>query len=230
MNTGFLGGRTLAMLFLGLVLVVLAYAKPAVAQTTSTVGVMDMDKVYDQYKAYATARQRWEAFQKGREDSFDAMQQGLGLSPTDFAEYKGLAGGVVKQNPDRIAALKALATANLTEHDALKDKQPRTTAEDVRFKLLDGYVTDVNAQLDVLSDKLNTELQTEYDRVSAKLHALVDDGIKKTAEGKKLGIVINRTVAVSQSTETVVLWGGVDITADVIKYLNDTFKDTMLDK
>jgi len=209
---------------------VVAHSAPA--SPSSTIGVVDLDAVAKQYKGYQLAMARMETFAREREAVFTTLRTGVGLTEADFREYRGLAGSAVKVNPTRIKELEELASKNQAEYQALSEKAEKgtpTDAEKSRLSELEKQIEIVSAIINEDGGKLTKEIQGEYGRYTNALTELVDKAIAKVSENRKLALVVSRDVRTQSGTEKFVLWGGVDITEEISKYLNDTFKDGLLD-
>jgi Skp family chaperone for outer membrane proteins len=201
------------------------------AAPASAIGVIDLEQVAQGYKGYRVASERITAFEKVREQAFTTLQAGVGLNEKDFAEYRDLTKGGLVVNPKRVDELKELAKKNNAELTALKAKEAEklTADEQKRLDELKKNAEDGNKVLNEAYTSLMGEVQGEYQRYTSKLTELVDKGIGKVAEGKKLGIVVSKDVRVQQGTEKFVLWGGTDITNDVVDALNKAFNEKLLD-
>ncbi len=206
-------------------------ASAAPAAPTSPIGVIDLEQVAQGYSGYKAASTRINAFEKVREDAVSTLQKGVGLNEKDFAEYRDLTKGGVVVNSKRVDELVALAKKNSDELAALKakDKDKLTDEEKKRFDELTKVDADDNKLVNDTYNSLFGEVQAEYQHYTAKLTVLVDKGIAKVAEAKKLSIVVSKDVRVQQGTEKFVLWGGTDITNDVVEALNKAFTEKMLD-
>ncbi len=223
----------LGMLVVLLVLapMVLVHAAPApAAAPVSGIGVVDLDAIAKGYVGSQKANDALSEFRKARKDVFDTMQKAQGLTPELFEEYKRLAGSPVKVNPERIRELEGLAKKNLDEYKALTDKgEGKLTAEEkTRFTALDTQLKETTATLNEMGDKLSNEVQDELARYSKVLYDLVDKAIASVAKEKKLSIVLNSSIQSQEGMERFVLWGGTDISNDVVAQLNNTFKPEML--
>lgn len=95
----------------------------------------------------------------------------------------------------------------LNKSKELETAREKKATEAELKKMLEQFQKDLNAreqQALALEDKKRKEL----DDLSAKFRVKVDDAIKSVAQDKKLDVVV---------TKEAVLFGGIDITDDVIK-------------
>lgn len=225
-------GRLVALLALALLPLTGLFAATAAAPAPQ-IGVVDLDATAKSFVGYKSAMTRMEAFAKERDESFTTLKSGVGLNQKDYAEYLDLAAHTVKINSARIKELEDLAKKTRDEFQALKDKDDKketlTADERARFEQLDKDIKVVSASLNEQGDKLYKEVQDEYNRYSKILTDLVDKTIGTVAAAQKVSIVLSKNVQGKDTVEKLVLWGGTDITNDVVKALNDNFKESMLD-
>ena len=67
-------------------------------------------------------------------------------------------------------------------------------------------------------------VQDAYTHYSSVLNGMVDKAIASVAATKKVAMVLSKNVQTKDSEEKLVLWGGADITDDVLKSLKDNYK------
>ena len=208
-----------------------AATAPAPAAPPS-VGVVDLDQVEKDYKGYQAAKDHLQAFSDEREKSFTTLQAGLGLSKDDFDDYQSRVSGSVKTDPDRIKTLTELAKKNSDTYQALtaKDKDKLTADEKTQLETLDKNIKTVTAIIHDQGQKLSQQIQDEYSRYSKTLNKLVNDGIGDVAKKQKLAVVLSKSVQTRDGEAILVLWGGTDVTTDVLKLLNDNFKPALLEE
>jgi len=207
-----------------------AAAAPATG-AVGTIGVVDQDKIEQSYKGFANAKDHLQAFSEERQKTFQTLQAGLGLSKDDFDDYQLRSSGTVKNDPDRIKALTDLAKKNSDAYEALKakDKDKLTDAEKKQLDAMETNMKTVQGIIQGQGEKFSQQIQDEVARYSKTLNKLVNDSIGDVAKKQKLSIVLSKTLVTREGEATFVLWGGSDITSDVIKQLNDNFKPAMLD-
>lgn len=253
-------GRIVAPVVLALGLALIAPMMAMAAPTPSIIGVIDMAKIRTDFKGWKAAQTRMDTVSREKQSVYDDLEKGKGLTPEQFKEYVGLAGDVVKINPIRIKELQDLSKKNADELAELSAKidemaglkarvddktRPLTDAEKARLAVLtneitadktmrmeklDGDAKQVTQLINAEGTKLYQQLQDEGERLSKALDEIVEKGIGKVAEAKKLAVVLAKDIPVGENaTERLVRWGGTDITEEVIKGLNDSFKDSMLD-
>ena len=240
MTQVFRGGRfsaVILLVLLGACAALAAPAKPAEQPAPlSTVGVISLDNVTKDYKGWQKAQELLGTFYQDNQGILDELEaKGLGLNKEEFEEYQRLAGSKVKVNPARIEELEKKAKTVRDEYDALRAKQTPTDAEKARLTELNKLF---NTAIAILNEKRDVYDRQYNERASAYTRALLaelDKALAGVAADKKLSIVVSRDIQVPDAasqrirTERFVIWGGTDITADVVKVLNDAFKDTILE-
>lgn len=222
-------GSLLALLCMLLMVGTAAGHAAAAAPAPSGIGVVDLEAVSKSYVGYQKATERIKTFAAERKKIIDALQAGLGLTKDEYDEYKRLAGHTVRMNEQRIKELEAAAKKNVDEYQALRAKENQTAEEKARFELLEKQIKTVYATLSDDAKRINGEVEAEFARYQKLLTESVDKSVAKVAGDMKLAIVISKDVQSREGTERVVLWGGTNITDDVVKDLNANFKEAMLD-
>jgi Skp family chaperone for outer membrane proteins len=207
-----------------LAMFVLLAGGAALAAPSSSIGVIDLDAVARGYIGYEDAQARLTAFSNERQKLFFDYREGFGLSSEEFDEYQQLVKSGI--TTDRRTALKELSQKNLTRYQELTDFQKErelTEEEQTELTKLEANGQDVAKKLNDHEKKLTGEIEVEYARITEIMTGFMDKAIAKVSGDKKLGIVLNKNVQMNDGTEKLVLWGGTDITDDVIKKLNADF-------
>ncbi|MHB9131622.1 MAG: OmpH/Skp family outer membrane protein [Armatimonadota bacterium] len=208
-----------------------AFAAAAPAAPTNAIGIIDLDKVAAGFNGYKVAMERMRMFADVRKNYFDDLSAGVGLPAADFDKYKNLVNHAVRTDAEKkdIEALKAQAKQAMGDYEKLKANTTPADADKKRLEELEKDIKQASEYVDGERERLYGEMQGEYGKYSKILTDLVDKGIATVSTGKKLGIVISRDVQTKDGgKERFVLWGGTDITQDVIDSLNKTFKESML--
>lgn len=213
------------------VLCLLPFAGVFAAPATPSIGVIDLDQVAQKYKGYQNANDRFQVFRESRKQLFDAMKNGMYLSKDEFDEYVSRAGDTTKLDAERIKQLENLAKKNQDEYQALKakEKDKLTDADSKRLAELEKNLSEVTPLLQERSTQMQEEIEGEFGHYSQSLTKLVNDALGEVAKKMKLSIVLSKTLQTQEGEAKFVLWGGTDMTDDVIKYLNDNYKPTLLD-
>lgn len=169
---------------------------------------------------------------------------------TDQARFDALT-ELGKKNAGEFNALMEKVKTNLGEADQArleelkKGQMTPDTAKELDDLLARGKVkladedkarlmameNDHEKVMDIISgvgDEYRTEIDTERERLLGLLNEHMQGAIGKMAKDQNLIVVLNRNVVSQQGSQQLVLWGGTDITKNVTKYLNDTFKPESL--
>lgn len=181
-------------------------------------------QIFVQQKVKTDQKRYEELVAKGKAASaeYDALMEKVkaGLTEDERAQLDQL-DGATQQYTREMDAQKT----------ALLDKgKAKLSAEDkARLDTMEKNRQEVVASLTEYRDKLRKELNDEGARLIQVLKDQTQAAIAKVAADNKLAIVLSKSIAAQQEdTQQLVLWGGIDITDAVIKYLNDNFKPESL--
>lgn len=205
-------------------------ARAAAAPPAPAIGVIDQDAISRDYFGFKDAMARMNKFVEERQSVYKDLQAGVGLTADDYKEYRARIGGATIDKK-RIQELQAQAKKNMDEYQTLKAKEKDLTdVEKTRMAQLEKDMGSVQDDINEQASQLNAEIQEESSRYRRVLTDLVDKALAKVGETKKLGIIVSKNIQSGESTERFVLWGGLDITDDVVKLLNGAYKGSLLDK
>lgn len=205
-------------------LAVLAAAPRAHAQAAS-IGYIDMEQIFNDSNARKTGEDKVNSLATALQQREQVLQDAKFLSSTTWQKYKTL---LEKDKP----------TAD--DQKQITDIRKQLTDLDAEMKSLQqpagGQLTDVQrARLNELNGNGTANMgnlqsvDLEYGAQISKLQSDLRDGIvasitaaaKKVADEKKIAVVLNKQVAVGDAApQLLVVAGGVDITADVLKQVN----------
>lgn len=224
-------GRLIALCALALLPLVGLFAAPAASASGGTpqIGVIDLDRIMNEYDGARLAQSHLENFRSEREKQFNSLQLGLGLPEKDFDAYKQdvLTNG--KLDEKHITEQQAIAKKNMGEYQALKEKKDALTdAEKTRQAQLEKDVKAVSDALKTVYDQWSKDMDAELNRYLGVLNTTMDKAIEDLSKAKKYAVVLNKNVKIQDSAVRFV-WGGNDITDEVIKSMNANFKPTMFD-
>jgi Skp family chaperone for outer membrane proteins len=195
------------------------------AQSTGTIGFIDMEQIFNQAESRKAGEDKVNILARTLAQREQTLQDAKLLAPATWQKYKTL---LEKDKP----------TAD--EQKQLTDIKKQLSDLDIELKGLQqpagGQLTDVQrGRLNELNGNGTANmgnLQTvdaDYTNQLAKLQTDLRDGIvkdiqaaaKKVADEKKVGVILNRQVAVGDSApQLLVVAGGLDLTADVLKAVN----------
>jgi len=216
-------------------LVGLFAATPAAPAPTPTpaatlkIGVIDLDRIMSEYDGAKLAQMRLEGFRKEREGQFNSLQLGIGLPEKDFDAYQQDVLSNSKLDQKHIKAQQDLAKKNMDEYQALKDKkEPLADKDKTRLAQLEANLKTAKESLKAVYDSWSHDMDSELNRYLTKLNETMDAAITEDCKAKKYAVVLNKNVKMQENAVRFV-WGGTDITEEVVKLMNDHFKPTMFD-
>ncbi len=233
------GGR-LAIVFAVLCCAAWALAAPPkeqpVAAPASGVGVIALDAVTQGYKGWGKAQELLAAYYKTHQGILDTLEdKAIGLSKDEIAEYRQKALGGVTIDKDRVAALEQKSKAVRDEYEALRVKKDATPEEKTRLEALNKLFKENLGELNKERDGYDEQYNAKANAYTKVLLGELDKTLASVAAAKKLSIVVSKDIQVPDPatqrirTERFVIWGGTDITTDVLAILNAEYKETILD-
>jgi Skp family chaperone for outer membrane proteins len=198
---------------------------PVRAQSTVTIGYIDMEAIFNQSEARKAGEDKVNNLARTLSQREQTLQDAKLLAPATWQKYKLL---LEKDKP----------TAD--DQKQLTDIQSQLTALDTELKGLQqpagGQLTDAQrGRLNELNGNGTANLgnlqtvDTDYGNQLAKLQSDLRDAIVKTiqtaaqkvASDKKVAVILNKQVAVGDNIpQVLVVAGGVDLTDDVLKAVN----------
>jgi Skp family chaperone for outer membrane proteins len=213
-------------------------APKADAPAQPAIGFIKLEFVQRDYNGWKKAQDLLGAYYHDHQQILDDIEQKgvIGLPKDDFATYMALAADPVKMDKDKIADLEKKAKAIGDEYEALKAKKDPTDADKKRIEELDKLAEANRAVLDTKRATYEDEMGRQESTYTKALQDEIMKALDAIAAQKKLSVILNKFVVFPDpatqryNVQQVVVWGGADVTADVTKYLNDNFKDTLLQK
>jgi Skp family chaperone for outer membrane proteins len=196
------------------------------------IGVIDFLAVQEEYRGVEEMVTRVNALGSSFQSILSELELGLGLPEADFKDYVDRTGAAVKVDEARIKELQETARKNIEELQTLKniEEAKQTDEQKARSAQLEK---DYNAAVAVIQQKEKScidQFSAERDRCRQVVDDMINKAIEKVAADKKLSLVVLKDFPVGRDQKLQIVWGGTDITADVVKYLNESFKPEMLDK
>jgi len=191
---------------------------PARAATTSApaVGVVDHGKVLAQYKAYQDAEKEYDGFRRDRQDRLDEANATRLLSDAEKQELqnlKALAARTTAQNERMMQLLGPLTEERLKEWDTLRLLPQRDEKQEARVKELVTLLETRANEVKTLKETLDKEINAKADTLMKPITDKIDAALKAVAEKEHF-------IAILQKDS--VLYGGKDVTEDVLAQLNKT--------
>lgn len=198
---------------------------PARAQTGTSIGYIEMEKVFNAAESRKSGEDRVNNMARGLKERVDKLQEAALLPPSSWQQYKTLL-EKEKRTAEDDKALQGI-TEQLRKLDAeLKTlQQPTggqlTDVQKVRLNELNGNRT---ANLGNLQS-LGSEYELQVFRLQTDLRNGIVADIQKAASAvaktRSVSVVLNRQVAIGDDLgQLLVVAGGVDLTDEVIKQLN----------
>lgn len=184
------------------------------------VGKIDMERVFKEYKLYAQlhdefnnfankllsqAEQRAKRFTLLLDEEWNHLVDLLNKGPNATAAERAAIAGLEKLNNDRDVEL-----ARLEGKPALTEDERKKYGELVAMR------TQARQGIEDLKNKVQQQINERDEELTAQVFAKIEAGVEKVATEKKLTLVL---------LSKVVLFGGVDITDDVVKLLNSAPPD-----
>ena len=201
---------------LAISLLLLAFAAvsvPLSAQQQTTIGFVDVQKVFQDYEKTASSNKTLEALGKKLDAQLQSLSQHKLLSETERAQLLQLVGKdtLTDKEKESLKALDDRQKALEQELQTLQQKNPPTDQEKARLKELMDTSSKTDEQLAKLSDEFENQFNAKKDELSKAIRDDILAAIETVAKEKKIGVVIDKIA---------VLYGGTDITQPVIDKLN----------
>ena len=215
-----------------------ALAASAASTTPSpaslTIGVVDHASLEKSYDAYKLAMQKLQDFKSKREEAIHRLEDGVGLSSEEFKEYRQQTASDVTVDKQRLKELQTKAKQNMDELQALDKKKTEgkdlTKDEQSRFDELKKCYDEGAGAVSEMYKKADEEIKGKEAAYLKKIDEEEGKAYSQVGKDKKLGLMLRKDIQVSEdSALKFVLYGGTDITDDVLKALKENFKATMFD-
>ncbi len=211
-----------------------AQAAPAASSSTPVIGVVDRGALETGFSGYAKASQRLNVVRTASEESIRALVKGIGLPPAEFKEYQQSTKANIVKDDKRIKELTDLAQKNMDElktlYNKVKAKEELTKEQQARYDQLMKYYEEGSGVASEMDKDATGKMKDMEDRFHKVLDEAENAAIAEVAKSKKLTIVLPKEIrANDDNVLKFVLWGGTDITSDIVKSLNETFKESALD-
>jgi len=135
------------------------------------------------------------------------------LVDADYTKYLDLkqAAAPTESTQKQLTDLETSAKQREDRYRALADKRDRTAEEQKEYDELNKVYNQRMGEMRVLQDSLAKEVQAKREELTKTITTSLDTAIKTVAEAKKLSLVIAKEA---------VLYGGTDITNEVLEKLN----------
>lgn len=200
------------------------------------IGIVDLQQIQTDFKGSTKAAEIWKGFIAEKRTTINNLQDAIGLDKDQAPEYAQLTRpSLMVVNTKRIDELKAIAKANLAIIEKLEAKKTAADAKltDEEQKQLDALTPlkeAGNAAYEAAMQKTDAEVAAERDLLVSAIDAAQTVAIDKVGKAKKLSAILPKEVQVGENAVKTLLWGGTDITKDIVDAMNAAYKDTMFDE
>lgn len=195
--------------------VVCAACAPAAAQgaTQPAVGVVDVQKAFNEYKVTTASNEEINRMVESFRRELDIRASHRLLTEEEIKQLVQLRSKSPLTDADRsrIDELERISKQRDEELNALSNKSDLTEQERARLKELRDLANRNDANGRTLAEDYSQQVEQRKSQLSDKITADLREAIAKVAQSKGLATVVDKIA---------VLYGGVDITEDVIKTLN----------
>jgi len=201
-------------LWIGAALLVAVLLAPGLAQAQQpAVGTVDTGRIATEYKGMQALNLQYNDFQREREQKLMDRQRVMMLVDADYTKYLDLkqAAAPTESTQKQLTDLETSAKQREDRYRALADKRDRTAEEQKEYDELNKVYNQRMGEMRVLQDSLAKEVQAKREELTKTITTSLDTAIKTVAEAKKLSLVIAKEA---------VLYGGTDITNEVLEKLN----------
>jgi outer membrane protein len=186
------------------------------------VGVLDMDRLFNEYLEYQKANRDFNKYREELINLYKALlnqrRQHILLTREEWDELEVLlrkGNEMSDADKKRVQQLQGETQKRAQELNALQGKENLTEAEQARKKELTDKQSAGMRELDERNNEFERQiaekLRVRDNEVSPVLRKKIDDMIARIAQENQLDIVF---------TKESVLFGGLDITEQVVKELN----------
>jgi Skp family chaperone for outer membrane proteins len=202
---------------LALVLLAAAWAAaPAWCAAPPVIGTADHDKILSEFKQYQDAEKQYEAFRTQRQDQLDEAANTRLLDDKEkqqVLDLKAVAARTQAQNEQLAQLLGPITEARLKELRDLTAIPQRDATQEARLKELSALLDKRNKEVADLKATLDEQINKQADDLMKPINDKIDAALAKVAEKEHLTAILDKGS---------VLYGGKDVTANVLAELNKT--------
>jgi len=212
--------RLTACVTLGAALLSMAMVGPCWAAAAAlSWGFVDMDRVGAEYRGMQELNGQFQQFQMEQERQLREQHTTRLLFDEERQEYLDLShmGAPTEARDERLAELRMLSDERERRLFELRKNEERSEDEQAEYELLNRLYERRMEDLTALQADLQQSRLAKYEELTKLVTESVDAVVKAVAEEEKLGIVVRKDV---------VLFGGLDITEDVLARLNAGDEET----
>lgn len=188
-----------------------AFAQGAIGVVDTQAVESGYDKLNDQLMALQTEVQ-------ARQAEMEALSQYLLLPDAEWAEAKSLLSKPLAERTEaelgRIGALAQQMNTILSEWRQLSSKQPLTPEEKTNFDAINARKNTRSAEMGEMETSYNAIFKERAQTIFTNARTQILAAVAQVAQQQQMSIVVERGA---------VLYGGVNITDPVIKFINDAY-------
>lgn len=175
--------------------------------------VIDLKKTVDNYAETAKAQQELAALDKTLRDTYDNKEAGRFLDDNERKELETLqaVANPTAEQKKRLDELVQMNNARAQTFRGLQLNPNRTASEEQEYKTLQARSDKMDKELDELAERLQEQLRKKQEEIGNRLNESIQKAINTVATQKSIPAVFDKTA---------VLFGGQDITDDVLAVLN----------
>jgi Skp family chaperone for outer membrane proteins len=203
---------------LGGILSVAAYGDaPKPSDAAAKIGIVDVSRVEDEYTEVKDATTVVNALEASLTDILKMRQKYSLLSPQELDELEKLTGLEKPEDKDkqRITELSKKGDDLAAELETLRNKKDPTDADKARLTELTAASTKSSTDVEARRAEYATKVQGKQKELLDKLTDKMNAAIAELAQQKSFWVVVAKPVT---------LWGGTDITDELIAKLNKDVK------
>lgn len=199
---------------LGSLATVIAVCGPIwAAEPAAGWGVVDMVRVATEYRGMHDLEQQFQQFQRDQDQLLDGRYKTRALYDDERQEFFDLMdmGAPTQENTTRLAELAGLSDKRENRLLELRQNKARTAGEEEEYRQLTAVYDRRMGELAALQASLQQARELKREELNTVLTESVNGAVKAVAEEKGLPIVVRKEI---------VLYGGTDVTEDVLTKLN----------
>jgi Skp family chaperone for outer membrane proteins len=183
------------------------------AEPAASWGVVDMGRVATEYRGMHNLERQFQEFQREQDQMLDGRYKTRALYDDERQEFFDLSdmGAPTEERDKRLAELAGLSDKRENRLLELRQNKERTPGEEEEFRQLTALYDQRMGELAALQTSLQQAREAKRAELNRVLTDSVNSAVKAVAEERGLPIVVRREI---------VLYGGTDITEDVLTKLN----------
>jgi outer membrane protein len=176
-------------------------------------GVVDMERVADEYRQMRELNQQFQDFQRDQERQLQDKHKTRLLTEAERQEYADLSASAAPTdaNKKRVQELEALSGTREQRLLELRQKKERTAEEEAEAAQWGVIYETSMGELQSLQAELQASRLAKFEELSKVVADNVTNAVKSVAQEQKLTLVVRKDA---------VLYGGADITEAVLTKLN----------